>query len=401
MWRRETPHVLGALVRRYGDIGACEDAVQEALLAASRQWPEQGIPDSPRGWLLRVASRRLVDHRRSDTARELRERADVDAPPPGPVSERDDSLHLLLLCCHPALPRPAQVALTLRAVGGLTTRQIAAAHLVPEATMAQRISRAKTLLRGHDTTVAPVGAADLAGRVAATLDVLYLIFNEGYAASAGERLVDVSLADEAIRLTRMLVDALPAHDEAAGLLALQVLTRARTPARVDAAGDLVPLAEQDRSRWDASAVAEGIAIVERTLPRGPVGPFQLQAAVAAVHAEARHWADTDWPQIRELYRMLDRIAPGPAVTLNRAVAEAMVEGPGAGLTLLEPLRTDPALRRNHRLPAVRAHLLELAGRADEADTEYAAAARLTASAPEQRYLNRRRERLSRSRGRPA
>ena len=399
VWRRETPHVLGALVRRYGDFAACEDAVQEALLAASQQWPRDGVPDSPRGWLVQVAARRLIDQRRSDGARVARELADAAARPDDAlvapavdavVPERDDTLALVLLCCHPALRPPAQVALTLRAVGGLTTAQIAAAFLVPEPTMGQRISRAKAVLAAQDRAVPAPSPDDLAARVDTVLDVLMLVFNEGYATSAGARLVDLSLTAEAIRLTRQLQELLPAHDEVAGALASMLLTHARTPARTDAAGDLVPLAEQDRTRWDAALVAEGIATVERVLPRGPVGPHQLRAAIAAVHAEATTWDATDWPQIRELYLMLDAVAPGPAVTLNLAVAEAMALGPDAGLARLEPLRDDPAMRRHHRLYAVRAHLLEQAGRLAEADAHYATAASLTRSTPEQRYLHRRR-----------
>lgn len=399
VWRRETPHVLGALVHRYGDFAACEDAVQEALLAASQQWPRDGEPDSPRAWLIQVAARRLIDQRRGDGARAAREVADVVARPGEATSapaadaastERDDTLELFLLCCHPALRPPAQVALTLRAVGGLTTAQIAAAFLVPEPTMGQRISRAKAVLATQDFPVAPPSPGDLAARVDSVLDVVMLVFNEGYATSGGDRLIDLSLTAEAIRLARQLSEALPAHDEVAGALASMLLTHARTPTRTDAAGDLVPLAEQDRSRWDARLIAEGVAIVERVLPRGPVGPHQLRAAIAAVHAEATTWAATDWPQIRELYLMLDAVAPGAVVTLNLAVAEAMAVGPEAGLARLEPLRDDPAMRRHHRLYAVRAHLLESAGRLAEADADYATAATLTRSTPEQRYLHRRR-----------
>lgn len=404
VWRRETPHVLGALVRRYGDFAACEDALQEALLAAARQWPRDGLPDRPRGWLVQVASHRLIDQRRSDGARTARELtdfaarpADADVAPAADVirSDHDDTLAVLLLCCHPALRRPAQVALTLRAVAGLTTAQIAAAHLVPETTMGQRVSRAKAALTAAGATIVAPSPADLPARVTAVLDVLLLVFNEGYATSGGDRLVDVSLTREAVRLARQLHAALPAHDEAAAALALMLLTHARTAARVDRRGDLVPLAEQDRSRWDAALIAEGVALVERVLPRGPVGPHQLRAAIAAVHAEATTWAATDWPQIRELYRMLDALEPGPVVTLNRAVAEAMAGAPADGLALLEPLDADPAMRRHHRLHAVRAHLLEMAGDLPAADAAYATAASLTTSTPEQRYLHRRRARLGR------
>ena len=397
VWRQEAPHVLGALLRRYGGLpgafGDCEDAVQEALAAATEQWPRDGLPDNPRGWLLTVASRRLVDAMRSQQARRAREDRLVAEPDGGSPSDADDSLLLLVLCCHPALTRPSQVALTLRAVGGLSTAQIAAAFLVPEATMAQRISRAKAALRSAGAQFTMPSAQEWPSRVAAVLDVLYLVFNEGYTTSGGTALVDLSLADEAIRLTRQLHALLPDHDEVSGLLALLLLTAARTAARVDAAGDLVPLAEQDRTRWDRTTIAEGVAILEQVLPRGHVGAYQLQAAIAAVHAEAGTWPETDWTQIAVLYGMLAAAAPGPAVTLNCAVAQGMAYGTDAGLAVLAPLFDDPAMRRHHRAFAVRAHLLEQAGRYDEALEDYARAAALTSSIPEQRYLNRRRAAL--------
>ncbi len=400
VWRREVPHVLGALVRRYGDFDGCEDAVQESLQAAATQWPADGMPDNPRGWLVRVASRRVVDQLRSERSRSLREVAvataqpsDAFTAPPADVEAggRDDTLDLLLLCCHPALTQPSQVALTLRAVGGLSTAQIAAAYLVPPSAMAQRISRAKATLRSVGARFAelPEGPQD---RIASVLQVLYLVFNEGYAASAGAELVDVSLTHEAIRLTRELRRARPDDDEVAGLLALMLLTDARRAARIDADGGLVPLADQDRGRWDVGAVAEGVSLVEQVLPRGPVGPFQLQAAIAAVHDEAPTWADTDWLQITMLYRMLDQVAPSATVTLNAAVALGMALGAEAGLDLLQPLLGAPGMARHHRLYAVQAHLLEMAGRPDEASESYARAARLTASIPEQRYLNGRADR---------
>ncbi|WP_029137096.1 RNA polymerase sigma factor [Nakamurella lactea] len=403
VWRRETPHVLAALVRRYGDFDGCEDAVQEALAAAARQWPADGVPENPRGWLVRVASRRLIDARRSDRARVDREelaatREPVDAALAPAADEpvaraADDTLQLLLLCSHPALSRASQVALTLRAVAGLSTDQVAAAFLVPSATMGQRISRAKSTLRGAGARFAPPTAAELPGRLDAVLHVLYLMFNEGYATSGGDRLVDALLTGEAIRLTRDLRLSLPteldAHDEVAGLLALMLLTDARSAARVDGRGDLIPLAEQDRTRWAHAPISEGVAILGQVLPRGRVGPFQLQAAIAAVHAEAPTWQDTDWLEITMLYRMLDRVAPGPVVTLNLAVAVGMAHGPEAGLTVLDGLGDDPVMRNNHRRHAVRAHLLELAGRPVEAVEEYLNAARLTTSLPEQRYLNAR------------
>ncbi len=387
VWREVSPHVLAALVRRYGDFEACEDAVQEALLAAARQWPEEGVPDNPRGWLIRVASRRLIDARRADRSRAVREVAIADEVEAGAASERDDSLALLLLCCHPALSRPSQVALTLRAVGGLGTDRIARAFLVPESTMAQRISRAKARLREVDAPFAVPVPAELPERVAAVAHVLYLVFTEGHTATTGAGLTDVSLAAEAIRLARRLHVLLPDEPEVAGLLALMLLTDARRPARLDAAGALVPLAEQDRGLWRRDLIDEGVALVEAALPRGPVGPYQLQAAIAAVHAEAATAADTDWAQIEVLYGMLADLTPGPVVTLNRAVAVAETQGPEPALDLVEPLLDDPALRRTHRLHAVHAHLLERAGRHDEARAAYAEAARLATSVPEQRYLH--------------
>jgi RNA polymerase sigma factor (sigma-70 family) len=392
VWRECAPHILVALVHRYGDFDAAEDAVQEALLAAARQWPAEGIPDNPQGWLIRVASRRLVDQWRSDQARAVREDL-VARQPPVPADTggdgRDDSLTLLLLCCHPALVRPSQVALTLRAVGGLSTAQIARAFLVPEATMAQRISRAKARLRQVGARFTVPAAAELPERVAAVAQVLYLIFTEGHTATTGTGLTDTSLADEAIRLTRTLHRLVPTAGEVSGLLALLLLTDARRAARTRPDGSLVPLAEQDRARWDRARIAEGVALVEAALPVGPVGPYQLQAAIAAVHAEAATAADTDWEQIEQLYRMLHELTPGPVVTLNHAVAVGEVRGPVAALEMLEPLLQDPSLRRHHRLHAVRAHLLERAGRTDEARTAYATAARLATSIPEQRYLNTR------------
>jgi RNA polymerase sigma factor (sigma-70 family) len=379
VWREASPHVLAALVRRYGDFEACEDAVQEALLAAARQWPADGVPDNPRAWLIRVGSRRLVDARRADRARTHRELAVADVVEPGVPGERDDSLALLLLCCHPSLSRPSQVALTLRAVGGLSTDRIARAFLVPESTMAQRISRAKARLREVDAPFAVPPADELPARVAAVAQVLYLVFTEGHTATVGAGLTDVSLAEEAIRLTRRLHTLLPGDPEVGGLLALMLLTDARRRARTSADGALVPLADQDRSLWDRTRIDEGVALVEKALPTGPVGPYQLQAAIAAVHAETAAGAVTDWAQIEVLYGMLADLTPGP-------VAVAETRGAEAGLALVEPLLDDPSLRRTHRLHAVHAHLLERAGRRDEARTAYALAARLATSVPEQRYL---------------
>ncbi|MEA2178220.1 MAG: hypothetical protein QOG77_1517 [Solirubrobacteraceae bacterium] len=361
--RELAPQVLGALVRRHGSFDACEDAVQEALLAASRQWPREGIPENPQGWLVAVASRRLVDEVRSASARRRREDAAAavasgDArtqPAAGErLREHDDTLPLLLLCCHPALTPASQIALTLRAVGGLTTGEIASAFLVPEATMAQRISRAKATLRGRSFDPPP--PEELAERMRVAEHVLYLIFNEGYTASSGASLQRGDLADEAIRLCRLLCRLAPDDDEVAGVLALMLLTDARRAARTGPDGSLIPLAEQDRSLWDEGAIAEGVAVVSRVLTRGALGPYQLQAAIAAVHAEARSADVTDWPQILGLYGLLERIAPGPTVALNRAVAVGMVLGPRAGLEALRAVDVD-----SHRVPAVRAHLLEMAG----------------------------------------
>ena len=398
--RELAPQVLGTLTSRYGHFDACEDATQEALLKAARHWPEDGIPQSPRGWLLTVASRVLIDEFRSDSSRRRREDvvfaatpqselvgrpADSIAHPDGVAADRDDSLKLLFLCCHPSLSVPSQIALTLRAVGGLTTAQIAAAFLVPEATMAQRISRAKaTIGSGAIRFEMPAGEAD--ERVRAVQHVLYLIFNEGYTASSGEDLTAPSLSDEAIRLTRLLLRLLPEDSETAGLLALMLLTDARRLARTLPDGMLVPLAEKDRTRWTSASIAEGVALISQTLPRGAVGPYQLQAAIAAVHDEAPTMDDTDWPQILGLYDLLEKAAPNPVTTLNRAVAVAMVHGPEAGLELVASLESDDRMARSHRLLATRAHLRELAGDRDGAASDYREAARRTASVPERRYL---------------
>jgi RNA polymerase sigma factor (sigma-70 family) len=382
--RELAPQVLAAVVRHSGDFDAAEDAVQEALLAAATQWPVDGVPDNPRGWLVTVASRARIAAWRRDTARERREQAVAKMPAGAPGPARDDTLTLLLLCCHPALTPASQVALTLRAVGGLTTAEIARALLVPEATVAQRISRAKQTIRaaGARFTLPPAG--ELPARLAAVLHVLYLIFNEGYTASSGERLHRVELTAEAIRLARQLHERLPGDGEVAGLLALMLLTDARRPARTRADGALVPLAEQDRSLWDRAAIAEGVDLVSTALTSTAVGTYQLQAAIAAVHDEAPAAADTDWPQILGLYDALDRIAPGPMVTLNRVVAVAMVHGPGAGLHALAA--AGAVLEGHHRVAAVRAHLLEMAGDRAGARAAYEQAARQTLSAPERAYL---------------
>jgi RNA polymerase sigma factor (sigma-70 family) len=402
--RELAPQVLGTLTGRYGQFGACEDATQEAMVKAVQHWAEYGIPENPRGWLLTVASRVLIDESRKDSSRRRREDAIFAATPQsellarpadaiadpgvGALPDRDDSLKLLFLCCHPSLSVPSQIAVTLRAVGGLTTAQIGAAFLVPEATMAQRISRAKaTIKSGGIRFEMPPGEAS--ERLGAVQHVLYLIFNEGYTASSGEDLTAPSLSDEAIRLTRLLRRLLPEDGETAGLLALMLLSDARRPARTSPDGTLVPLAEQDRTRWTRSFIVEGIALISEALPRGAVGPYQLQAAIAAVHDEAPTMDDTDWPQILGLYELLERAAPNPMTTLNRAVAVAMVHGPEAGLELVASLESDSQMARSHRLLATRAHLRELAGDRDGAATDYLEAARRTASFPERRYLTSR------------
>ncbi len=403
--RELAPQVLGALVRRYGHFDMCEDAVQEALLAAAVQWPGQGVPASPRGWLITVAARRLTDQWRSDQARQRREATVAaqlpagEALAPGPGDEehppdRDDTLTLLVLCCHPALSPASQVALTLRAVGGLTTAQIARAFLVPEATMAQRISRAKQRIKQAGVPFRMPPEPERAERLRVVLQVLYLIFNEGYTTTSGPDLHRVELTGEAIRLTRAVRRLLPGDGEVAGLLALMLLTDARRPARTRTDGTLIPLAEQDRGLWIKPSIAEGVALLTPALAGTPIGPYQVQAAIAAVHAEAGRAQDTDWPQILALYELLERIAPNPMVTLNRAVAAAMVHGPRAGLDLLRPLEEDVRLAGHHRLEAVRAHLLELAGDHQAARASYQLAARRTTSLPEQRYLQARAARLA-------
>jgi RNA polymerase sigma factor (sigma-70 family) len=382
------PEVLGALVRRYGGFDTCEDAVQEALLAAAVQWPKDGVPENPKGWLIRVASRRRIELFRQESARRRREETvALGAPPePEPAPAEDDTLTLLVLCCHPSLTPVSQVALTLRAVGGLTTAEIARALLVPEATVAQRISRAKQRIKASGVEFRLPPEAERSERIAAVLHVLYLIFNEGYTASSGSRLHRVELTNEAIRLTRQLRERLPEDGEVAGLLALMLLTDARRPARTGPDGALVPLAEQDRSLWNKEAIGEGVALITETLATARIGPYQLQAAIAAVHDEAARLEDTDWPQILALYDLLQRMAPGPMVTLNRIVAVAMVHGPRFGLERLAEAEAEPALAGHYRVDAVRAHLLDMAGDREAARANYRQAARRTLSVPEQRYL---------------
>ena len=405
--RELAPQVLAALVRRYGQFHLCEDASQEALLAAALQWPADGIPDNPLGWLITVAARRLMDQIRSESSRRDREELLAVATPPSEVlgppadaepADGDDSLALLFGCCHPGLSSPSQIALTLRAVGGLSTAQIAAAFGVPEATMAQRISRAKQAIKeaGFDFSL-PAGP-ERTERLRAVLHVLYLVFNEGYAASDGDELTVPALSEEAIRLTRWLHRLLPDDSEVTGLLALMLLTDARRAGRTRPDGSLVPLAEQDRQKWNREQIAEGIALVSAALPQGEVGPYQLQAAIAAVHDEANTMADTDWPQVLSLYELLELLSPNPFTTLNRAVAAAMVHGPEAGLRVLDELAADKRMAEHHRLLAARAHLRELAGERRAAAEDYRQAALRATSLPERRYLAAQAARLDGMRG---
>ncbi|OBJ40415.1 RNA polymerase subunit sigma-24 [Mycobacterium colombiense] len=386
--RELTPRVLGVLVRRNGNFDDCEDAVQEALLAAAVSWPVDGVPNNPTGWLITTSSRRLVEIWRKESARRRREDTYAldPAPPPGGVPGVDDTLALLFLCCHPELAVPSQVALTLRALGGLTTAEIARALLLPEATVGQRISRAKARIRDTGAQFRMPTACERDERLPAVLRTLYLIFNEGYTATSGQALNRVELTSEAIRLTRQLRASLPDEGEVAGLLALMLLTDARRGARTGPDGSLIPLAEQDRRRWDRNTIAEGVAIIEATLPVAKPGPYQLQAAIAAVHDEAADARATDWPQILALYDVLAALAPGPIVALNRAVAIAMVRGPAAALAELDAAAADPALSGHHRVDAVRAHLLDELGDRDAAREHFLRAAQRTRSLPERRYL---------------
>lgn len=396
-----TPQVLGAVIRRFRDFAAAEDAVQEALLAAATQWPREGPPDNPRAWLIQVAARRMTDHIRSESARRLRETElaasrPLLAPPPevDPAAAPDDTLALLFLCCHPALTPSSAIALTLRAVGGLTTTEIARAFLVPEATMAQRISRAKQTIKSSGVPFRMPEPQELPQKTRDVLHVLYLIFNEGYTATAGPHLQRTDLSTEAIRLTRAVRPLLPADCEVAGLLALMLLTDARRAARSGPNGELIPLAEQDRTLWDQSEISAGVAILTEVLPKGSIGPYQLQAAIAAVHDESPRAEDTDWPQILALYDLLKRMSANPMVVLNHAIAAAMVHGPQKGLALLSALDSDDRLSSHHRLPAVRAHLLEMAGDREAAVTQYQTAAARAASLPERNYLILRAARLA-------
>ncbi|GAB3980938.1 sigma-70 family RNA polymerase sigma factor [Plantactinospora veratri] len=387
--RELAPQVLGVLVRRHGQFEGCEDAVQEAVLAASVQWPVEGVPDNPRGWLLTVATRRLIDEMRSDRARRERESAAALELAPEEVPDTDDTLVLLFLCCHPTLTPASQIALTLRAVGGLTTAEIARAFLVPEATMAARISRAKQRIKAAGSSFSLPEGAEREERLRAVLQVLYLIFNEGYTASSGADLHRADLAHEAIRLARLVHAQLPRDDEVTGLLALMLLTHARWRARTTPTGDLVPLDEQDRTKWDRGLIDEGTELVKASLAGPALGPYQLQVAIAATHDDATTAEETNWRQVHALYLILERIAPNPMVTLNRAIALAEIEGPSAGLALLSTLDGDGRMAGNHRLLSVRAHLLERIGDPVGAHEHYRRAAKSTASLAEQRYLESR------------
>jgi RNA polymerase sigma factor (sigma-70 family) len=391
--RELAPQVLGAVIRRYRDFTAAEDAVQEALLAAALRWPPDGVPANPRAWLIQVAGRRMTDSIRAELARRRRETAvaaELEHLAPAAEidtgAERDDTLVLLFMCCHPALTPSSAIALTLRAMGGLTTAEIASAFLVPEATMAQRISRAKHSIKSSGVPFQLPTDAERAQRLGAVLHVLYLIFNEGYVASAGPQVQRLDLSHEAIRLTRALHDLLPDDGEAAGLLALMLLTDARRAARTGPDEELIPLTRQERTKWDQKEISEGVALVTATLSKGSIGAYQLQAAIAAVHDEAARAEDTDWPQILALYGLLKRMSDNPMVALNHAVAAAMVHGPSAGLELLNALHQDGRLAGHHRLDAVRAHLLEMAGQPDAAIVHYRLAAARTTSLPERNYL---------------
>ena len=390
------PQVLGAIIRRFRDFGDAEDAVQEALLAAAIQWPRDGVPDNPRAWLIQVASRRMTDHLRSEMARRRRETAasaelenlapaaDIEIEP-----DQDDALVLLFMCCHPALTPSSAIALTLRAVGGLTTAEIANAFMVPEATMAQRISRAKQSIKASGVPFSlptTSGNQEQTQRLRAVLHVLYLIFNEGYTSSAGPHLQRTELSTEAIRLTRTVHKLLPDDGEVAGLLALMLLTDARRAARTGPDGELIPLTKQDRALWDSKSIAEGAALLTTALSKGSIGPYQLQAAIAAVHDETPRADDTDWPQILALYDLLKRMSDNPMVMLNHTIAVAMVHGPSAGLERLKDLDADGRLAGHHRVDAVRAHLLELAGDQPGAIAHYQIAAARTTSLPERNYL---------------
>jgi RNA polymerase sigma factor (sigma-70 family) len=391
--RELAPQVVGAVTRRFHDFAAAEDGVQEALLAAATQWPREGVPDNPRGWLIQVAARRMTDYWRSEEARRRREAEvaieaaqlalSVDVEP---GADQDDALTLFFMCCHPSLTPSSAIALTLRAVGGLTTAEIANAFLVPEATMAQRISRAKASIKASGVPFQLPTSQEQGQRLRAVLHVLYLIFNEGYTSSAGPHLQRLELSREAIRLTRCVHTLLPNDGEVAGLLALMLLTDARRAARTGPDEGLIPLTKQDRTLWDRDEISEGIALLTAALSKGSIGAYQMQAAIAAVHDEAARAEDTDWPQILALYELLKRMSDNPMVMLNHAIAAAMVHGPAKGLELLKALDSDARIAGHHRLAAVRAHLLEMAGEPEAAITHYQIAASRTTSIPERNYL---------------
>ena len=391
--RELAPQVLGAVARRFQDFSSAEDAVQEAMIAAFTQWPKEGVPENPRGWLIQVACRRMTDQMRTEIARRERETAvakevenltsflEIEAD-----MDPDDTLILLFMCCHRALTSSSAIALTLRAVGGLTTAEIANAFMVPEATMAQRISRAKQTIKASGVPFRLPAQPERMERLPAVLHVLYLIFSEGYASSIGTHLQRLDLAREAIRLTRNAKTLLPDNAEVAGLLALMLLTDARRAARTGAEEELIPLDKQDRRLWDRAEISEGIDLLTAALSKASVGLYQLQAAIAAVHDEAAKVEDTDWPQILALYELLKRVAPSPMVTLNYAIAAAMVHGSAKGLELLQALDSDPRVADHYRLAAVRAHLLEKLGDHQAAIEHYRLAAAKTTSIPERNYL---------------
>ncbi len=390
--RELTPQVLGIVVRRFRDFAAAEDAVQEASIAAVMQWPRDGVPENPRAWLTQVAFRKMADYIRSESARRRRETEAAEEEARAPeaafdaVPGEDDTLILLFMCCHPALMAASAIALTLRAVGGLTTTEIAHAFLVPETTMAQRISRAKQTIKESGIPFQLPNTEERAARVRSVLHVLYLIFNEGYTATSGPHLRRADLSHEGIRLTRMALQLQPENTETAGLLALMLLTDARRHARTGADDELISLAQQNRLLWDREQIAEGVALLSAVLPKGSVGPYQLQAAIAAVHDEALRPEDTDWHQILVLYDLLKRMSENPMVILNHAIAAAMVHGPKQGLALLDALAGDRRIAEHHRMDAVRAHLLEMAGDSQGAATYYRAAAAKTGNFPERNYL---------------
>ncbi|HVX38404.1 MAG TPA: DUF6596 domain-containing protein [Gemmatimonadaceae bacterium] len=401
--RELTPQVLGAVARKHGDFAAAEDAVQEALIAAASQWPERGVPANPRGWLYHVALRRITDHLRSEIARRERETtaggelwaewAFVPSPDDDIIVDGDDTLALLFMCCHPALTPASAIALTLRAVGGLSTAEIAAAFLVPEATMAQRISRAKGTIASSGVPFALPDPGERDARLDSALHVLYLIFNEGYSTSAGTAAVRADLSGEAIRLARLLRRLLPDDPEVLGLLALMLLTDARRAARTGSAGELIPLDEQDRSRWDRAMIEEGSSLVADTFARGTVGPYLVQAAIAAAHDRAPRADDTEWREILGLYDLLLRMVENPVVALNRAVAHAMVHGPEAGLAALAALDDDARIAGHYRMDVVRGHLYERLGDRARAAAHLRAAAERTANVPERDYLTLKAARL--------